>query len=105
MIGLVVDEAPGERLPHDLADPLRRDLLLAGDFVIGVALAQAGEDAPAPQRRPARVKPPLLLDSRRHVAHIRLAYPPPVRRPFSKAGMIAPVWEIGNDLSGKRVHG
>ena len=74
VIRLVVDEAPGERLPHDLADPLGRDLLLPGDFVMGVPLAQAGEDAALAEDPAARVKPPHLpRRSRRLVAHIRLA--------------------------------
>jgi hypothetical protein len=56
------------------ANPLRGELLLAGDFVIGVALAQAGEDAHSAQDPAARIKPS-LFSRRNHrlVAHIRLA--------------------------------
>ena len=75
--------------PHDLADPLRRELFLASDFVIGVALAQAGENAPAPQQPAARVKPaPFPSRNRRLVAHVRLAQPSPPDGISSKAGMI-----------------
>ena len=84
---LVAVEGGGaeERVSHDLADPLRRDLLLAGDFVIGVALAQAGEYA-ASAEDPAALVKPRFPPSRR-------PYPPRTTaasgRPFSKAGMIA----------------
>jgi len=61
VIRLVVDDALGERLPHDPTDALGRKLLLAGDFVIGPALAHAGQNAPAPQDSAARVKPAMIF--------------------------------------------
>ena len=100
VIRLVVDDATGERLPHDLLDPLRRDLLLAGDFVIGVALAQAGEDAASAEDPAARVKPPSFPGNRRLIAHIRLA-PPPPEMAFLESRHDSPALGNRKILSGK----
>jgi hypothetical protein len=43
MVGVLVGQAPLERLAHDLADALGRQPLVARDLVIGPVLAQPGE--------------------------------------------------------------
>jgi hypothetical protein len=52
-----VDDLHFERLPDDLAHAFGRQSLLARDLVIGSALAQPRENAPAPQDPRVRCEP------------------------------------------------
>jgi hypothetical protein len=54
-IRLVVDDAPLERLAHDLKGALGRKLFLTGDFVIGASLRGAGRKC-ALGARPAHAR-------------------------------------------------
>jgi len=89
----LVDDAPLERLPDDLAHALGRQPLLACDLVIGPALAQPRENAPPPQHPPVRGEP-ARQRRRPFVDHACLAWPPAWRPLLTIRSIIAGIWNI-----------
>jgi hypothetical protein len=76
VVVVLVGEALGERLAHDLADALGRYPLLLGDLVVGRALAQAGEYArPSLHARKRGERPP-FRGGTSFVFHVCLAFRP-----------------------------
>jgi hypothetical protein len=58
MLGAAVDRTILQLLGHDLPDARAAHAFLAGDFVIGEALAQPGEDPSSPEGHAVRPQPP-----------------------------------------------